>query len=149
MIVRGRIRTEGQSDAFPRHGADRRGWCPGSTRRKFLFHIDFEHAVEILRHVYDDRRVAALSGQTGPAATTGDRRAACPGDGNGRDHILDASRQHHADRCLPIVRSIGGVKRPATVVETHFATQIRLQLCLEVNSIDIALPDAFLFSLDF
>ena len=46
---------------------------------------------------------------------------------NGRDHIVERARQHHADRHLPIVRRVGGVRRARSGVETDFTRKRRAE----------------------
>src|SRR6185503_10561336 len=51
--------------------------------------------------------------------------------GDGCNHVSIVARNHNAERDLPIVGPVGGVKRPTAVVEANFALDIPAQFCFE------------------
>ncbi len=74
-----------------------------------------------------DGDVGRLSCEAGAAAAHRDRRAVLAADPHRRDHVVLVAGQHHADRHLPVVRSIGGVRGPAPGVEADLARGPRRQ----------------------
>ena len=93
--------------------------------------VDLDHPVEVLRHVEDDRRVAALSRQARTAAARGDRGGESSRHLHRGNDVLLVERQHDTDRRLPVVRAVGRIERTAAVVEAHLAPHLPAQRLLE------------------
>ena len=66
--------------------------------------------VEVLREIDHGRDVTRLPSQRRPAAARQDRNVVLAADGDGRDDIVDAPRDHDADWHLPECRMISGVE---------------------------------------
>ena len=92
---------------------------PGSTDAAALLLVDGDDAVAVLAEVKDDGLVGALAGQAGAATAVHDRQVVLPTDRDRLDRGIDAARDHDADRHLPEVRRVGGVRRSRSVVEPH------------------------------
>src|SRR5581483_5648482 len=98
----------------------------------------------------DDGGVAALAGEARAPSTRKKRRLVTSASRNRLDDVLDRMRHDDANRDLPVVGSVGGVKRSAAGVEAHVAGYPRAQIALEqpviavikAPSHDAALPCA-------
>ena len=73
--------------------------------------VDIEDVVHVFGKIHNHRDIAALAGQTCAAAARENRRTMGSRQSHGRFDILHMARNHHADRYLPVVRSVGGVER--------------------------------------
>ena len=84
--------------------------------------------VNVLRHVENNREIAALPCQAS-AATAGEHRNVEVMTGcNGLDYIIDVLWHDHADRDLAIVRAVGGIQGSAAVIKPDLATHPGAQL---------------------
>ncbi len=105
--------------------------------REALPGVHLGDVVHVLREVEHDGDVAALSGQGGPAAAGEDRRAVLARQGHGGDDIVRATRQHDADRDLPVVRGVGGVHSPRAFVEADLPLDGAPQLRGQCGGVDV------------
>jgi len=116
VVVGGRVRAEGQA-VPPRRLVQRVADDPRLHAGDPLPGVELEDAVQVLGVVQHHGDVAALARQAGPAGTVEHRRAVLGAGGHGRHHVVGRRRHHHADRHLPVVRPVGGIRRPASGVE--------------------------------
>ena len=75
-----------------------------------------------------------LSEVAPPRASTGTSLARAKAQG--LDDVLDAARQHDADRHLTVVRGVGGVRGAHASVEAHFACYGETQRSIESLIVD-------------
>ena len=52
-------------------------------------------------------------------------------DGDSGNDVVVVTGNHHPDRDLPVVGSVGGVKRAAAVIEANFALKVSAQAPFE------------------
>jgi hypothetical protein len=96
--------------------------------RNFPLGVDFQNAIDVLGKIDHHCHVTALTGQAGAAAARDDRRPVPVTGRHGFDHVVDAARNHHADRHLTIVGGVGGVESPAAIVESDLAFDLLSQV---------------------
>ena len=89
--------------------------------RNLPLRVDAHHAVDVLRHIHDDRDVAALPREARAATARQNRRAVLPADANRRDHVVHIPRDDDANGHLPIVGAVGRIQRAAAAIESHLA----------------------------
>src|SRR5205807_7587438 len=77
--------------------------------------------VQVFRAIDQDCDIAALPRKTRAASSHHDRGAMPSAQIDSRGNVFNAPRYHDADRNLPVVRCIGGIKGTAAIVETHLA----------------------------
>ncbi len=94
---------------------------PGLDTGQPVGRVDVQHAIHVFREVEDHSGVAALAGQTGAAASSEDWRLMRATDVHGTDDIVDLFRNDHANRRLPVVRTVSGIEGPAAFVESNLA----------------------------
>ena len=136
VVVRGGIGREGEvpllgSVAEPVE--DHAGLDPG----ELAVVVDLQNPVQILRAIDHHRHVAALTGEAGPAAASDDGSAELARRGDRLDDVVNAPRNHHADRHLPIVGTVGRVQGAAAVVESYLAFDARPQRAFERARIEL------------
>src|SRR6185312_271459 len=103
VLVRGRIGPDRQMMLFrfvAKGVEDQARLHPGV----FPLRVDFENLIQIFRKINDNRRVAALPGQTGPATPAQNGRIELAAQRNGSDYVFIRSRYDHADGHLPVNR---------------------------------------------
>ena len=120
VVVRGRVRAEGEAVPLGRgaqHVEDHARLDPGEPALR----VHCQHPVEVLREVDHDGDVAALPGQAGAAAAGQHRHPGLAAARHRGDHVLGAPGNDHADRHLPVVGGVGGVRAAAAGVEADLA----------------------------
>src|SRR5215475_1740990 len=71
------------------------------------------------------------------AAAGQNRRPVTPAGRDGPDHVLFISRDHDADRNLPVVRRVGRVERAVARAEPDLAANGRMKLALQRRGVDL------------
>ena len=97
--------------------------------------IKFQNLRHVLGEIEYDGDIAALPGKRSPAATAEDRCSMLAANRDRRDYVVRVFGKHHADRHLPVVRSICGVKGAAPVVKADFAADIPAQRGFEGSGV--------------
>lgn len=100
----------------------------GLDAAEFFFPVHVQHAPHILGHVNHNSDVAALPREAGPAAPVEHGHFVPTANSHRAHDIFFVARDYNTDWHLAIVGSIGGVERPAPVVESNFAPNERFQL---------------------
>ena len=85
----------------------------GLDARAPRLRVDRQHLVEVLRAVDHHRHVDRLAVERGGAAAREHRNVVGRAKAQGLDDVLDAARQHDADRHLPVVRGVRRRRRRA------------------------------------
>lgn len=134
--MRGRVRAKGQLVAFG-FLAQRVQNQTGLYPRAASFDIELQNAVHVFAEVDQHRGVATLAGKTGTTATRKNRRLVLATQRDGLDHVIRVFRQHHADRHLPVYRSVVGIQRAVARLETHFPVDFACQCRSKCARIDI------------
>ena len=129
------IGREGERMALGRL-AQRVAYHPRLHARKARGGVERDHAVKVFRAIDDERHVDALAALRRAAAPRQDRHAVLAGERDRGHDVLDAARQHHADRDLPVVGSVGGIGRARPRIEAHFAGDRLSQARFESLKID-------------
>ena len=105
--------------------------------RELPLGVDLDDPVQVLGEVEDDRDVHALTREARAAAAREDRRAVLAGDRDRGDHVVDAPRDHDADRQLAVVGARRGVERAVAGAEADLAVDRVAQRRLERGGIDV------------
>jgi hypothetical protein len=126
--VGGRIRPERQVVPFGA-GAQRVQDHAGLDARNPLLDIDLENPIHVFGEVEDDGDVAALAGEARTGTAGEDRRERRGAAHAHRPHPSARRRRWH----LSIVGGIGGVQRPAALIEAHFAAHAPPELVGELG----------------
>lgn len=77
-----------------------------------------------------------MASQGRSATSRQDRRPTFAGKGNSCNNVFGVSRDNDTYWDLAIIGSIGGIQRPASVIETHLTTQVSTKGCFQPGSID-------------
>ena len=134
-IVRGRIGAEREVSRLglvPQIVQD----GPRLDPRPTLVPVDLEHVVHVFAHVHDHGRIARGAGEIRGAAARHDRSAERAADRHGLDDVVGVTRQHDADRNLPVVGCVGRVQRAVAVAEAHFPAHSFPQRRGEARDVD-------------
>ena len=75
-----------------------------------FFRVHLEHAVEVFRHVDDDRVADGLSGQAGSGASRKDRHLEIAGDFHRGEDVFVSAGNHDADRLDFVDAGVGAVE---------------------------------------
>ena len=108
---------------------DHAGLDAGNT----LLDIHLENAIHVLREVEHDCDVAALTGQARAGAAGEYRRLERSAHGDRGADVVFVAWHDNTDGYLPVVRGVGGVKRPAAAIEAHFAAHGAPELAVELG----------------
>src|SRR5215471_19737895 len=101
-VVRGRIRTEGESvlvSRIPQIIVD----DPRLYPCKLFVRVQMQNFVHVLTEVDDDGNITALPGEAGGGAAVQHRRTEIAADANGVDNVLFIARNDHSYRRLPVI----------------------------------------------
>ena len=105
---------------------------PGLDGRGPAAGIDLDDLVTVFGAVQDDRLVAALPGQAGPAPAGQHRDIELPASADGR---VRRPRHHDADRRLAVVRPVMRVRAAGPRIEPHLPVDGFLESVLELFGI--------------
>ena len=100
--------------------------------------VDLQQPVAVLRPVQNHRGVGAFAGEAGPAAAGQHRGVVAPAHLDRGHRGFDRTRHHHAERDLPVVRGIGGVRPARSGVEAHLAVDGGGQVAGEGGEVHVA-----------
>ena len=106
-------------------------------RGVFLFRIELEDAMHILREIEYDSDVAALTGQRCSTASGQDRCAELSGQGDSGNHVVRITRQHDADGYLPIVRGVSRVHGAGAVIEPNLSPNLAAERGGQGGGVDV------------
>src|SRR5215207_8918745 len=90
--------------------------------------IDLEYLVHVLGKIHHHGNVAALAGETGPAAASQKWCSMASRRCNRVNHVIGVSGYDHADRHLAVVGAIRGIQCPAPGIESYFTAELGSQL---------------------
>ena len=85
----------------------------------------------MFRAVDDDGLVAGLPAQAGAGAPVGDGRAVIAAHGHCLDEVVNVFRDDDADRYLPVVGGVSGVRRSHAAAEMDLPPNPPLQVGFE------------------
>src|SRR5260221_1770797 len=125
--VRSRVRPTGQANLCRRiaHLLANHPWLHA---REAFSRVDFLDTIQVAGPVEHDRRVAALSGQTRPAAARENRHSELFTYADRSYNVLNRFRSHNSEWYLPVVRTVHRIKCPCAGIERYFTLHDGFQL---------------------
>ena len=105
---------------------------PRLDNRPPLLGIRLENAVEILRHVYDDRITDSLSCEASSCTTRKHRDLEIPRSFHRGENILMGSWDNNADGLYFIDTGVGAVHQARGTVKADFATDTGFQRAIKI-----------------
>jgi hypothetical protein len=99
--------------------------------RLFLLGVESENVVKVFGAINDNSYVAAVTRQTGAAAARLHWRTVAATQRDGLHHIVGAAWHDYANRHLPIVGTIGGIKRQTAIIKAHLSGDLAAQACCQ------------------
>ena len=124
--VRSGIRPEGQVMLF--------GLVPqmieddsGLHSRNAAFGVEFKNLCHVLGEVKHHGNVAALARQRSPSTTAKHGGAVLAANRHSSNYIFDVARNHDRNRDLAVIRSVRGIKRTATIIESNLTAKVASQ----------------------
>jgi hypothetical protein len=89
--------------------------------------IDLEDLRHVLREIEDDGDIAALSGERSSSTAAEERRSEITAESNRCNHVAGIARKDDTDGDLTVVRSVGGIKSAALIVEANVTAEMLAQ----------------------
>src|SRR4051812_9801502 len=99
--------------------------------------IELDDVAHVFREVEDHGHVAALAAKAGAAAATEHGSSELAGDLHRLDDVVLVARDDDADRRLPIVGCIRGIKGSAAVVKADFAFYVPVERRFQAAGVDL------------
>ncbi len=128
----GRVRAEGQAN-LGRFILELVADDPGLYPRNTAFDIDVADRMQVFGGIDHHGSVHRLPAHGCPGPAGQDRQARRLAQVDGGDDVLERPGYHHADRQLPIVRSLASVKRARRCVEPDLGAGLRCQLLAQTE----------------
>ena len=94
----------------------------------FLLGIQLDDLVQVLREINNHGHVAALPGQTGSPAASQDGSLMLAGHSHGLNHVVNGSRNNHANGNLPVIGAVGGIESAAAFIKANFSRDAPAQI---------------------